>query len=63
MYCEFAVKAKIEKYLTIESLYVSMIMRFRSKQGLCLRFIVYEEKVNCQLHLPFSAVTVFIAKL
>ena len=38
-------------------------MRFRSKQGLCLRFIVYEEKVNCQLGHPFSTVTVYIAKL
>ena len=36
---------------------------FRSKQGLCQRFIVYEEKVNCQLSHPFSTVTVYIAKL
>ena len=38
-------------------------MRFRSKQRLCLRFIVYEEKVNCQLNHPFSTVTAYIAKL
>ena len=38
-------------------------MRFRSKQGLCLRFIIYEEKVNGQLGHPFSTVTVYIAKL
>ena len=29
----------------------AVIMRFRSKQGLCLRFIVCEEKGNCQLAL------------
>ena len=38
-------------------------VRFRSKQGLCQRFIVYKEKVNCQLSHPFSTVTVYIAKL
>ena len=41
----------------------SLIARFRSKQGLCLRFIVYEENVNCQLDYPFFIVTVYIAKL
>ena len=38
-------------------------VRFRSKQGICQRFIVYKEKVNCQLSHPFSTVTVYIAKL
>ena len=38
-------------------------VRFRSKQGLCQRFIVYKEKVNCQLSHLFSTVTVYIAKL
>ena len=38
-------------------------VRFRSKQGLCQRFIVYKEKVNCQLSHPFSTVTVYISKL
>ena len=38
-------------------------MRFRSKQGLCLRFIVYGEKVNCQLGHPLFTVTVYVAKL
>ena len=38
-------------------------VRFRSKQGLCQRFIVYKEKVNCQLSHPLSTVTVYIAKL
>ena len=38
-------------------------MRFRLKQGLCLRFIVYKKNVNYQLGHPFSTVTVSIAKL
>ena len=38
-------------------------MRFRSKQGLCLRFIVYEEKGKRKLGHPFFAVTVYIANL
>ena len=32
-------------------------MRFRSKQGLCLRFTVKEQKTNCQFGHPFSVYT------
>ena len=38
-------------------------MRFRSKQRLCLRLIVYKEKVDRQLGNPFFIVTVYNAKL
>ena len=38
-------------------------MRFRSKQGICLQFIAYKEKVNCQLGHLLSTVAVYIANL
>ena len=62
MYSKFALKAKINLQLN-HCRFPDDALSIKTR--LCLRFIVYEEKVNCQLDHghPFSTVTVYLAKL
>ena len=62
MYCEFALKVKIENNLQLNHCWFrnyALSIKTRAMSAIhCL-----QRKVNCQLDHPFSAVTVYITKL